>query len=132
MSGDCTWEDIVQREESYTPPFSGRGQPVELFDQIHDRWLAWLRANPPEGVPVDAAGWPDTFPIIVDGQMVWDYDETDSEVSKLEMTIQCGGCQYYIPYEGRMGADWGGCSSRKSQYDGRAVFEHWCCKEFAR
>lgn len=44
---------------------------------------------------------------------------------------QCGGCTFYVPLAGRFGEDWGVCSNEKSPFDGKAVFEHDGCEEFA-
>jgi hypothetical protein len=46
--------------------------------------------------------------------------------------FQCGGCTYYVPLEGALGADWGGCTNPRSPFDRRCVFEHWTCTEFTR
>lgn len=44
---------------------------------------------------------------------------------------QCGGCRFWIPLYGRIGNDWGVCSSGDSVFDGRVRFEHDGCDGFA-
>ncbi len=45
---------------------------------------------------------------------------------------QCGGCCYYIPLVGSIGADWGGCSNGRSPQDRTVVFEHYGCSKHSR
>ena len=44
---------------------------------------------------------------------------------------QCGGCQFWIALYGRVGNDWGVCSSADSAFDGRVRFEHDGCDAFS-
>lgn len=43
---------------------------------------------------------------------------------------QCGACTFFIPLEGVIGLDWGGCTNEASPLDGRIVFEHDGCGGF--
>jgi hypothetical protein len=43
---------------------------------------------------------------------------------------QCGGCRFFVQLQGLSSADWGGCSSAKSPFDGRVMFEHDGCEFF--
>lgn len=134
----CSIYFQLGREESYQPPFSGgRGQPEEEFALIHDRWAKRLRRTWPSGVPAELPiegtkpgafiPWPATFGSeVADGSLIHASDEGQG------YCLQCGGCTYYIPLEGKLGGDWGACSNPKSQYDRTCVFEHWTCKEFKR
>ena len=47
------------------------------------------------------------------------------------MCMQCLQSRYYVELSGELGADWGACTNELSQYDGRLVFEHWTCREWA-
>ncbi|HEV3456447.1 MAG TPA: DUF3027 domain-containing protein [Thermoanaerobaculia bacterium] len=94
---------------------------------IHERWIAKLTAMPPEGVPAGegpSANWPTTFGALVAGKPEHHADETGGHC------LQCGGCRFYVPLDGKLGGDWGACSNPASEYDARVVFEHWTCKEF--
>jgi hypothetical protein len=78
---------------------------------------------------VDDHLWPATF-----GDFDTGDPDTGSPIHRADEGVgycfQCGGCQYYIPLEGDLGMDWGACSNRRSEYDGRVVFEHWTCRDF--
>ncbi len=43
---------------------------------------------------------------------------------------QCGGCLHWLALGGKIGADWGVCSSESSPFDGVARFEHDGCDHF--
>jgi hypothetical protein len=43
---------------------------------------------------------------------------------------QCGGCRYWIPVTGVLGSDYGACTSARSDFDGRVMFEHDGCSTF--
>ena len=43
---------------------------------------------------------------------------------------QCGGCRFFIPLEGVLGNDWGGCTNTLSEFDKRIMFEHDGCDAF--
>ena len=43
---------------------------------------------------------------------------------------QCGGCLWWLPLSGRLGADWGACRNAASPMDQRVVFEHDGCESF--
>jgi hypothetical protein len=40
------------------------------------------------------------------------------------------GCKYYLPLEGKLGADWGVCRNPDSHRCGLLTFEHQGCKKF--
>jgi len=40
------------------------------------------------------------------------------------------GCKYYLPLEGKLGADWGVCHNPKSHRCGLLTFEHQGCQHF--
>jgi hypothetical protein len=40
------------------------------------------------------------------------------------------GCKYYLPLEGKLGADWGACCNPDSHRRGLLTFEHQGCKYF--
>lgn len=98
---------------------------------LHDRWATALTENLPIGVPAEvtrtAVGerpWPATFGDMIDGKPVHRADQGQG------YCFQCLHCRYYLPLDGRLGADWGACSSAASQYDRQVVFEHWTCPEY--
>ncbi len=41
------------------------------------------------------------------------------------------GCRYFIPLQGKLGADWGICMNPKSPRAGLLTWEHQGCKEWA-
>ena len=41
------------------------------------------------------------------------------------------GCLYYLPLEGKLGADWGVCRNPDSHRCGLLTFEHQGCGKFA-
>lgn len=89
----------------YKPPW-GRPQSVDEFNQIHRRWAAYLtdsfgRTTPPF--------------------------RPDDDVYENGQLLQCGGCSYYVPIEGGLGADWGACTNPSSEHDRTCVFEHFGC-----
>lgn len=44
---------------------------------------------------------------------------------------QCGACRFYVPLRGRLGFDWGACTSPESPHGGTLMFEHDGCDQFA-
>lgn len=108
------------------PPWGRRMKKRDRVG-IHDRWIARLREKLPDGVPQEADfqdRWPATF-----GDRNEDGSYTHQEEGG-NYTLQCGGCRFYIGIEGPLGGDWGVCGHPRSEYDGRAVFEHWTCAHF--
>lgn len=108
------------------PPWGQRLHP-SLRAGIHQRWIDHLRSRLPQGVPAadDTPGWPATF-----GDRAPDGSPPAHSADNLGDCLQCGGCQFYLTLEGPLGADWGVCTNQQSEYDGRAVFEHWTCSQF--
>ncbi|MFD5096262.1 DUF3027 domain-containing protein [Amycolatopsis thailandensis] len=43
---------------------------------------------------------------------------------------QCGGCVFWVALHGRLGDDYGACTSAKSIFDGMVRFEHDGCTAF--
>lgn len=43
---------------------------------------------------------------------------------------QCGGCQFYVCLEGKLGSDWGACTNPASPHDGKLMFEHDGCEHY--
>ncbi|RRD47363.1 DUF3027 domain-containing protein [Arachnia propionica] len=43
---------------------------------------------------------------------------------------QCGGCHFWIPLAGSLGADWGVCANPASHFDQQAMYEHDGCEAF--
>ena len=43
---------------------------------------------------------------------------------------QCGACRYWIPLDGVMGNDYGGCTNGRSAFDKHLMFEHDGCDAF--
>lgn len=68
----------------------------------HDRWLTHRNR----------------FPVTPEYEERW-YNE------------QCQMCKHYIRLAGKMGADWGVCSSELSPFDGTTRFEHDGCDYFS-
>lgn len=95
--------------------------------EIHKRWIKQLQANPPSGVPAEenwGGMWPATFGDLVEGRPVHRVDDGEG------YCFQCLHCKFYKPLEGDLGADWGACFNKESQYDRQVVFEHWTCTEY--
>ncbi len=92
----------------YKPPFGGKPQTKEQMAAIHKRWLE--KNCRPYGPPkrTDAIGKR--------------YDDG--------ALLQCGGCKFYIPLEGSIGADWGACSNPRSPQDGKVTMEHHGCMAY--
>ncbi|MGN6697121.1 MAG: DUF3027 domain-containing protein [Thermomicrobiales bacterium] len=44
---------------------------------------------------------------------------------------QCGGCQYFVRLAGAFIEDYGACTNQTSPCDGRVMFEHDGCDQFA-
>jgi len=89
----------VGHKPDYEPPFSGaKSQSPEEMEKIHPRWFEKMTA--------------------IEGR----YGPPKYELA------QCGGCSYFIPLEGSIGADWGACSNPMSNFDARVVFEHHGCE----
>ncbi|RSN57302.1 DUF3027 domain-containing protein [Amycolatopsis sp. WAC 04182] len=44
---------------------------------------------------------------------------------------QCGGCVFWVALHGRLGQDYGACTSAHSIFDGLVRFEHDGCTAFA-
>ncbi|MGH7577399.1 MAG: DUF3027 domain-containing protein, partial [Longimicrobiales bacterium] len=40
------------------------------------------------------------------------------------------GCQFYLPLDGELGADWGVCTNPASHRAGKLTFEHQGCPQF--
>ena len=43
---------------------------------------------------------------------------------------QCGACVYFVPLQGLLGLDFGGCANRSSPFFARVQFEHDGCEHF--
>lgn len=86
------------------PPFGGSGMTKEERRATHDRWAAKESASSP----------------LMPGT---------KEYEMYENGKQCGGCAFYLEVESDLGMDWGVCGNAKSEFDGRAVFEHFTCLE---
>lgn len=44
---------------------------------------------------------------------------------------QCGACEFWIPFAGAMGDDYGGCTNPASPHDGTIMYEHDGCDQFS-
>src|SRR5262249_21175432 len=50
---------------------------------------------------------------------------------RLRHSVDCScGCRYYVPLEGKEGADWGVCANPRSTRAGLLTFEHQGCEFF--
>jgi hypothetical protein len=43
---------------------------------------------------------------------------------------QCGMCRFWIALQPPLGSDFGACTNKKSEFDGRVQFEHDGCDHF--
>lgn len=47
-------------------------------------------------------------------------------------TQQCGACEFWVPFAGKLGLDYGGCTNVESPLEGTILNEHDGCDEFSR
>lgn len=87
-----------------------------------------VRNDPPWGRPMKAAEWADAHPTLSDA-LIERVGHISARNDDSWYDNQCGGCRFYVPLEGPLGADWGGCANRKSDRRGLVVFEHHGCPE---
>lgn len=75
---------------------------MEKWHAIHQRWIA--RINRTSDDPTHTDSW------------AWE---------------QCGGCRFWVPLAGALGADWGVCANPTSHFDQQAMYEHDGCEAFS-
>lgn len=147
----------IVREKSYLPPFSGTvAQPVKQYRRIHERWIAQLKADLPDGVPLvdplfrckrcgvavrahkriqeDSGKCGPITDTVIDDPWPATFGDVGEDGKPVHRNdgaghcFQCGFCCYFVTLDASLGGDWGACTNPASQYDGRVTFEHWTCK----
>jgi hypothetical protein len=128
------------------PPIASGNWRLNLrlaLDERHQKKLAKATASP-QTIPMDDNHPPTPETSTPESDLHWrlweickklpdDYEPygkgSREEADRWFGDCSCG-CKFYLPLEGRLGADWGVCGNPSSHRCGLLTFEHQGCRHF--